>query len=198
MKLLRDGYPVGVADIFEHLPAKRAVTYRRETGLQLVEKGVTREAGILRAEALRVAKGIVVDQTDQAIELHERILKRRGCQQNLRRVRKGSLQGAAGFVVGAIDTPEAMRLVDNGKVPFRDHELVALAGRELGGTDDDRRLLERLAHAVFPQAIIGCAFEDRRRKEEFFGHLLRPLLAQVGRADDENAALPLGPFLGQH
>ena len=90
-----------------------------------------------------------------------------------------------------------MRLVDHDQIPFRHHELVTLTSRELEGTDHDRGLLEGAKDTLLAQAVIGAAFEDNGREEELLGQLLRPLFAEVRWADDENATLPFGPFLGQ-
>ena len=46
------------------------------------------------------------------------------------------------------------------------------------------------------QLVVVFRLQNQRLQTEFVLQLLMPLLAQVGRYDDEDAALALGPALG--
>ena len=58
--------------------------------------------------------------------------------------------------------------------------------------------LERAEVALLDGRVVGLRFQDAAGQEEFLGQLLMPLLAEVGRRDDQNAPLALRPFLREH
>ena len=58
--------------------------------------------------------------------------------------------------------------------------------------------LERAELALPDRSVVGLGFENPAGQEELFGQLLIPLLAQVGRRDDQNAPLALRPLLRKH
>ena len=151
----------------------------------------------MRAEALGVAECVVINEADKAVELHQGILERRCRKQNLGRVCKRGLERPANAIVGAVDVPQAVRLVDDDQIPRDDHQFVGLPRGKLIRADDERLLLEGTAHAVFLQLVVVLSFKDDGRQEELFFDFLRPLLAQVGRRDDKHAPSPFRPFLRQ-
>ncbi len=196
-KLLRDRDAIGVADVFDDLPPERAVTYGGQTPFEFVKEPVTGKAGILGAKALGVAESVIVNDADQPVEFHKGILKRRCRQQNLGRIRQGIFERPAYLVVGAIHIAQPVGLVDHREVPGRNHKLFRVTRGELERANDQRVLLERSADAVLDHLVVILGFENECREKELFLQLLRPLLAQVRRSNDQNSALPLGPFLGQ-
>ena len=60
------------------------------------------------------------------------------------------------------------------------------------------RRLERPEVALLDRRVVGLGLEDAARQEELLGQLLMPLLAQVGRRDDQDAPLALRPLLREH
>ena len=48
------------------------------------------------------------------------------------------------------------------------------------------------------QLAVGFCVQDERRQIEFFLKFVRPLLADGGGADDDQAALALRPLLAEH
>ena len=58
--------------------------------------------------------------------------------------------------------------------------------------------LERTEVALLDGRVVGLGFQDPAGQEELLGQLLIPLLAQVGRRDDQDAPLALRPLLRQH
>ena len=58
--------------------------------------------------------------------------------------------------------------------------------------------LEGPEMALLDGRVVGLRFEDSAGEEELLGQFLMPLLAQVGRGDDQDAPLALRPFLREH
>jgi hypothetical protein len=56
--------------------------------------------------------------------------------------------------------------------------------------------VERVGGTVLDGLAVGLGFKQAGGDTELVRQFLMPLLAQVGRRDDQNAALALGPFLG--
>ena len=73
-ELLHERMAVRVLDVFENLPAKRALTYGREPLLQFCEVFVAGQARVLGAETLDVAECEFVDDADEAVELQQGVL----------------------------------------------------------------------------------------------------------------------------
>ena len=71
-----------------------------------------------------------------------------------------------------------------------------LAG-ELVGAEDDGVLLEGIEVAGPDRLVEAACLQDDGRQEELVRQFLAPLLAQVGRHDDQQAALSFGPVLGE-
>ena len=88
-----------------------------------------------------------------------------------------------------------MRLVDHHQIPGKSPDLLSLALGELIGTDDDFRRLKRPKLSLLHGGVVGLSLKDAAGKKEFFGKLLKPLLAKVGRGDDQDAPPAFGPFL---
>ena len=75
LKRARDRPPLGVADVFGDLVAQRALAEVREALAQLSD--VAAGARILRSEGIDIPEHVLVDQGREAIQLYERVLKRR-------------------------------------------------------------------------------------------------------------------------
>ena len=88
-----------------------------------------------------------------------------------------------------------MRLVDHHQIPGKSPDLLSLALGELIGTDDDFRRLKWPKLSLFHGGVVGLGLKNAAGKKEFFGKLLKPLLAKVGRGDDKDAPPAFGPFL---
>ena len=188
---------VCVADIFEHLPPQRAVADRRQARFKFVEQATAGTAGILCAKAFGVAEGIIVDDADKAIELHERILEGRRRQQHLWYVGERGFKGAPNFVIRSVDIPQTVGFIDDDEIPRRDHELVGMARGKLERADNDSLLLERALLALFDHFVVVARFENECRQKEFFFDLLRPLLTKVSRTNNQDEAFAFRPFLGK-
>ena len=74
-------------------------------------------------------------------------------------------------------------------------DVARLAPGELVGADDDLGRLEGAELALLDGGVVGLGLQDAAGQEELLGQLLIPLLAQIGRRDDQDAPLALRPFL---
>lgn len=89
-----------------------------------------------------------------------------------------------------------MRFVEHHQVPLVARHVIGLVGGKLVGGDDDLAIhSEGLALAGLDLLPIGARFQDDGGEGEFFLEFLRPLLAQAGRHDQQDAAPVLGPAL---
>jgi hypothetical protein len=71
-----------------------------------------------------------------------------------------------------------------------------VAGELVGANDDGIVYLERAEATGVDGGVVGFGLKNGARKEKLFGKLLVPLLAEVGRRDDEDAPFALRPLLG--
>lgn len=91
-----------------------------------------------------------------------------------------------------------MSLVDDDQVPFGLREVRFLGAGELVRADDDGILLpEGVEVAGLDLCVERTGFQDERGQEELVGEFLTPLLAEIGRHDDQEPALAFGPPLGK-
>src|ERR1035438_9771595 len=90
-----------------------------------------------------------------------------------------------------------MRLIYHDKIPVHLLDVDFFGPGEVVRANDDRVLLVKGVEVALLLYLVveSPGFEDRRRKEEFVRQLLVPLFAEVGRHDDEQVALALGPPL---
>lgn len=58
-------------------------------------------------------------------------------------------------------------------------------------------LLEGTTYTVLGHLVVVSGLKDSGWQEKLLLHFLRPLLAEIGRGDDENAPFALGPLLGE-
>ncbi len=172
---------------------------RCEPALQRGEHLLLGQVAELLAEALEVAEDLVVDDADQAEQLEERVLERRGREQELRRRRQGLLQRVGDDVGRLVDIAQPVRFVHHHQVPGRVVDVRRLVARELVRADDDVSVgLEGPELAGLDGVVVGLRFENPARQEKLVRQLLMPLLAKVRRRNHEHSAFSLGPPLRQH
>ena len=108
--------PVGVLTYSSTCLRSVRLQIGRSRSLSPSKSAVAREPRELRAEALQVAEGELVDDADQAVELQERVLKRRRREQHLLKGRDGLLDGLA-ILLWLVDVPQPVRFVDDDQIP---------------------------------------------------------------------------------
>lgn len=118
----------------------------------------------------------------------------RGEQHFALHVRHGVFEGAGDDVAVFVHVAQAVRFVKYDKFPGDAFDIGRFGFGELVGTDDGALLVKRV-FAGFAQGGVVFVFEDGAIQAEFFLYFLMPLLAQVGRGDDKNAAFALCPVL---
>src|SRR5687767_11838470 len=77
------------------------------------------EVAELLAEALEISEDLVIDDADQAEELEQGVLQRRGGEKKLRRVRQGLFQSVGDNVRGLVDVTQPVCFVHHHDVPGR-------------------------------------------------------------------------------
>jgi hypothetical protein len=182
-----------------HLFAQGALAQGRNAAMQVLEGGLVVDAGILAAKAVEVAEHALVDEADQAVELQQRVLQGRGRQQYLgARGGQAALQHIGDDVAGFVDVAQPVGLVIHHDVPGQPAQIVDLGLGELIGADDRLAAIEGVGVALLSLLVVVLGLQDDRFERELVRQLLMPLLAQVGEDNDQDAALSLGPELGQH
>ena len=197
-EVLHDGDAGGVGHVLLHLPTQCAAAQRREPLAQGTVGMLAARAKELAAETVDVAEHALVDHAHQAIELQQRVLQRRGGQQHLGvDMLQRIPQGAGDDVAGLVDIAQAVRFIHHHQVPADALQVVGPGfGERVGADDRPRVVLERLRIARLARGVVTARFQDQTLQVELVLQLLVPLLAQVGRNDDEDAPLALGPVLG--
>ena len=98
-----------------------------------------------------------------------------------------------------VHVAQAVRFVNDHEVPRRVCDIRRLVAGKLVGTDNDRVTgFEGLEIPGLDRGVIGLGFQNLAGQEKLFGQFLMPLLAQIGRRDDQNTAFPFCPSLRQH
>ena len=138
-----------------------------------------------------------VDEADEAEQFEERVLKWGGREQQFVFLGERLLQNVGDDIGRLVNIPQAVGFVDDDEIPRGVGDIGCLVAGELVGTDDEGVVyLERAEAAGTDGGVVGFGLKNGAREEEFFGNLLMPLLAEVGRRDDEDASFALGPLLG--
>ena len=196
---LHHGYALGVRDIGLHLAAQGSHAHALQAGAQFGHRGGVVECAELVAEAGQVTKHAFVHQADQAIQLQQRVLQRRGSEQHFWGVGQCFFQGLADDVAGFVDVAQAVGFVHDHQVPGHTTQVVGLGFGELVGANQyTAGLIEWIAQATLAKLPVAFGLQNVRLQTELVLQLLVPLLAQVGRGDDEDAPLALCPALGYH
>ena len=116
---------------------------RLEPRLERLKHLLLAEIGELLAETLEVAEGVLVDEADEAEEFEQRVLQRRGGEQELVLVGERQLERVGDDVGRLVDVAQAVRFVDDHEVPRGVRDIGGLVPRELVGADDDGVALKR-------------------------------------------------------
>lgn len=91
----------------------------------------------MRAEAVKVAEYTIIDNADETIEFHQRVLQGCGREQHLGMdVRHCVLERLGDDVAGLVDVAQAMGLVQDDQVPLDFLDIFGLGLGELIGADD--------------------------------------------------------------
>ena len=98
----------------------------------------TFEAGDYETEGSFVAEKVLVDQCGQAVQFHQRVLQRRGGEQQLFAALQRALERLPGAVAGAVRIAQLVRFVDDHHIPGHGTQLGFQFGGELVGHDHDR------------------------------------------------------------
>jgi len=88
--------------------------------------------------------------------------------------------------------------IDDHQIPRHAAQIGFQPRGELVRHDQDLLAAQRIKTLAVAQLAQAGGIQDQAGQVEFFQQLLRPLLAQAGRADDQQAAFALGPVLPQH
>ena len=108
----------------------------------------------------------------------------------------GLLDGIGNLVCVFVDVSQAVRLIDNHQIPLNLLDVSLFASGKVIRADDDFLLLKGIQTALFDLLIEKLCFQNPRWKKELIQQLLVPLLAKIGRQDDQNSSFSLRPFLG--
>src|ERR1700730_9226259 len=104
---------------------------------------------------------MLVDDRDQSIKLHERILKRSGGEKNLKKFPRGLTELLrTNRRSMLINVPQPMSFVEDDQIPIDVGDFVRLCGGELIGCDDDLvSAVERQKFAGFARVLVALAFD---------------------------------------
>ena len=136
---------VGERNVFEDLPAQRALADRLQPGLQVGEILRAGEVGELGFEAFQVAERVVVNDADQTEEFQERVLQ--GCRgEEDFRERGDSVFDGVGDAVGRlVNVSEPVRLINHNEIPIHLADVgVVWAGEVVRANDYGLGLAERV------------------------------------------------------
>ena len=191
--------PPGVGNVLQDLLAQGTVAERSQASLQGVENLLLTQVGELFTEALEVAEGVFVDEANQAEQFEERVLERGGGEEQFGHSGQRPLEHVGDDVARLVHVAQPVRFVDDDEIPVNPGDVGSLRPGELVGAKDDAAVrLERPELPLPDCVVVGLGFEDTARKKELLLQFLIPLLPKVRWRDDENAPLPLRPFLGEN
>ena len=197
-ELLHQGQPLGVGDIRRDLTAQGTMTDGLEPRLESLEHLLLVEIDKLFTEALQVAKDVFINETHQAEQLQQRILQRRSGEQQLVLACQRHFESFGDHIRRLVDITQPMGFVNYYQIPWNRLDILSLALGELIGTDNDFWCLKRPKLPLLDGDIVGFSFKDAAGQEEFFGELLKPLLTEVGRGNDENTPFAFRPLLRKY
>ncbi|MNX65018.1 hypothetical protein D3C86_960590 [compost metagenome] len=179
--LQADGLDLAIDELDSHLAAPvpdHDPGEQVREGLGVLEHpplGVLDEAG---AEALEASEHALAQQFDQVVQLEQRVLDRRGGQEEL----EAGLEGLDELVGCGLGVLEAVRLVYHQHVPLAGGDLLGVA-RVLGGVEgDDQALVRPPPLEGFVVVLVG----DHEGLAELGLHLAAPLGRQRRRGEDQD------------
>lgn len=192
---MQNGDTLGIAYIFQHLAAQRALAERSKTAAEGCVVGIVQRLIILHFETLEIAENIVVNQARQSVKFENGVLKRCGCKENLLAVGKGILDGVGNFAGRLVNIAQPVRFVDYRQIPRRLFEVWSLCPCKLVGAYHNLVAVEWIEIARLDIVIECFGFEDARRQEEFLLQLRNPLFAEVRRSDNQQVSAVFRPKL---
>src|SRR5271157_2799536 len=128
---------------------------RFEPRLECLKNMLLREIGQLFAEALEVAEGMLINEADEAEEFEQRVLQRRGREQQLVFVGERQLQRVRDDVGWLIDIPQTVGFVHYHEIPRSIGNIGGFVSRKLVRADDDVVAFERAKYALSDCGVIG-------------------------------------------
>lgn len=194
-EFLQDGDALGVLYVLQHLAAEGTLADGLQAATEIGVIFLFQIVAELGLEALEVAKYIVIDDGYQTVEFQDGVLERRRCEEDFLAVREGLFDGVGGFVGGLIDVAQPVSFVDDGEVPLGVADVRRFGFGELVGADDDFVSVKGVEVAGFDGCVETLGLQDDGREEEFLQQFTGPLLPEVGRSNDQEAAFMLGPVL---
>ena len=196
IEFLRDGDAIGIFDVFQDLTTQGSFADGLQTLFKIVEIIHVGQSCEPALEAFQISEGVIVDDADQTIKLQEGILQRRSRQEQLRRVGDGGFDGVGDLVGIFIDVPQSVRLVNDHEIPLNLPDIGVLGPGKLIGTQDDFFLHKRVQVALLDFLIERLRLQDEGGQKELVQQFLIPLLAEIGRQDDQDFSFSFRPFLG--
>ena len=167
-----------------------------DPGAECLEFAFVGEAQILQPERGFVAEGMVVDEGEEAEELHHVVLERSRREKDLAPPEKREPERLASDIVLPPRIPDSVRLVDDHKVPADPANELRLRSRELVARyKDEPGLVEGITITLTNALFEASPFQDEGRKIEFLRELCEPLLPEARRQDEEDAPFILRPLL---
>jgi hypothetical protein len=198
-EFLDDGDALRVGDGVSHLFAQCAFAQGGDAAAKLLEGLLVIDARELTAKAVQVTEDPPVDDADQPVQLQQGVLQRRSGQKDLGMdIGEPVPQRVGDNVAGLVDISQTVRLVVDDEVPANPTHIVDLRLCELVGADNGSVVLEGVVDALLSPLIAALGFENDGFEGKLVLQLLIPLLAQVGRDDDQNSAAAFGPKLREH
>ena len=96
-----------------------------------------------------------------------------------------------------VDVAQSVGFVHYHQVPGHAAQIVGLGlGKLIRADEHAAGLFKRLFVASFDNLFVAFGLQDQRLQAEFVLQFLMPMLAQIGRGNDEDVPFALGPALG--
>ena len=119
----RDRPPLGVADVLGDLVAQRALAEARQALPQIGDAAAG--AGILGSEGVEIPEQVLVDEGREAVQLEQRVLQRRGRQQQLAAILGRPADALADLVARPVGVAQLVGFVDDDQIPGDRLQLLA-------------------------------------------------------------------------
>jgi len=187
---------IGVADVFGDIAAQGALAEMAEAMPQVIE--IAPGTHVLRGKGRPITEDIFVDEGREPVDFQQRILQRRGREENFFPFLKRVTDALTRLVAGPVAVAKFMRLVDDSEIERNTADFVLVAIGESVGANENFLRVERAWITVFFQFPISGSVENPTREMEFFLQFQGPLLADRSRADDKDASLLFRPQLAEN
>ena len=188
-----------IANVLSDLSPQRSLANRTDSGLEgfkLRCGGTADLRGELAAEGVLATEQLGINDAYQPVKLHERVLERRGREQDFGASLDRIPNRTGDLVALLVDVSHPVGFVDHDQIPLNFLHVVDLGLSEFIGADDDRTvLIEGIPTPLFLDGFVALRFEDERLDEELLQKLPVPLLAEGSRNDAEDSAFAFGPKL---